>query len=185
VGRLRASLCRGPHRIYFPSVLLLAAALLAAGGCQRRTASAGKYSDSLVVAPSASAPRYRSYPDGRQQLTYTIDSEYPGESIISFLSTELQKRAWKPLNEDFLNPGLPSSHVRGWTEFEDATRKPPGPVWAWMADWENKNHDITRYSLEYQESQNTTLGLKTLHVVALYIPADLAAKMKGLAERKK
>lgn len=159
--------------------LVLVSAFFVGGGCRRNAEGESKYSDSLLVAPSGNDAKYLSYRDGRQQLTYAVDSKYPAENVLSFLSTELQKRGWKPLREDFLNPGLPSSHVRGWVMFKDATQTTTATVWAWTADWENMTHDITMYALKYEESQNTTLGLKTLLVVAIYIPVDVATKMKA------
>src|SRR5215471_14955089 len=74
-----------------------------------------KYSASLVVAPLAKSPKYLKYQDGRQQVVYTSESEYPGEDVLSFISAELRKQGWKPLPQDFLNPDIPSSHQRGWT----------------------------------------------------------------------
>jgi hypothetical protein len=166
------------------TALLLAIAFVASGS-QQRGDDRQKYSDSLLVAPSAQNPNYLTYPDGRQQLIYTTDTRYPAEDLLSFLQTELQKRGWKPLPEDFLNPGTPSSIRRGWTFFEDHTKQPWTGVFAWSADWENSAHDITTYFLRYESPDNSTRGLKNLQVGALFIPANIAAKVKRSVERRK
>jgi len=137
-----------------------------------------KYSASLVVAPSAKSPKYLKYQDGRQQVIYSTESEYPADDVLSFISAELKKRGWTPLPHDFLNPEIPSSHQRGWTFFEDHTQKPWTGVYAWNADWENGSHDIVVYVLRYESPDNSTRNLKNLQVIALFIPADIAAKMK-------
>jgi hypothetical protein len=144
-----------------------------------------KYSASLVVAPSAKSPKYLKYQDGRQQVIYSTESEYPAEDVLSFITAELKKRGWKPLPQDFLNPDIPSSHQRGWTFFEDHTQKPWTGVYAWDADWENPSHDIVEYALRYKSPDNSTRNLKNLQVIVLFFPADIAAKMKHDAENSK
>lgn len=144
-----------------------------------------KYSASLVVTPSAKSPKYLKYQDGRQQVLYSAECEYPAEDVLSFIRAELKKRRWKPLPQDFLNPDIPSSHQRGWTFFEDHTQKPWTGVYAWDADWENDSHDIVEYALRYESPDNSTRNLKNLQVVALFIPADIAANMKHGAENSK
>ncbi|HEV3483754.1 MAG TPA: hypothetical protein VGR97_15655 [Candidatus Acidoferrales bacterium] len=137
-----------------------------------------KYSASLVVAPSAKSPEYLKYQDGRQQVIYSTESEYPAEDVLSFINGELKKRGWKPLPQDFLNPDIPSSHQRGWTFSEDHTQRPWTGVYAWGAGWENGSHDIVMYILRYESPDNSTRNLKNLQVIALFIPAEIAAKMK-------
>jgi TonB family protein len=137
-----------------------------------------KYSASLVVVPLAKSPKYLKYQDGRQQVIYSTESEYPAEVVLSFISAELKKRGWKPLPQDFFNPDLPSSHQRGWTFFEDHTQEPWTGVYAWNADWENGSHDIVVYVLRYESPDNSTRNLKNLQVIELFIPSDIAAKMR-------
>ncbi len=159
--------------------------LVLASGSGQAATDGQKYSDSLVVAPFAKSPNYLKYPDGRQQVIYSIEAEYPAEEVLSFIKGELNKRGWKPLPQDFFNPDIPSSHQRGWTFFEDHTQKPWTGVYAWTADWENGLHDITTYVLRYDAPDNSTRNLKNLQVMAIYIPAEIAAKMKRDGEKVK
>jgi hypothetical protein len=160
-------------------------ALAQVGGSGQGTKDEQKYSASLLVAPFAKSPNYLKYPDGRQQLTYTTENEYPADDVLSFLRSELKKRGWLPLSQDFWNSDIPSSNQRGWEFFEDQTQKPSTGVWQWMADWENGHHDITRYALSYKSPTNSTRNLKDLQVIALFIPAEIAAKMNRDTEKSK
>jgi TonB family protein len=155
-------------------------------GAKLRPGRRGEYSDSLIAIPAAKNPRYVGFRDGRQQLTYTSESEFPARAVLFLISNELMRKGWKPLPEDFLNPNLPSSHIRGWAEFEDATQQPKVSVRAWLADWENAAHDITVYELQYRFGYPETgpPDLKTLRVLALYIPASVASEMKRAAASK-
>jgi len=144
-----------------------------------------KHSESLIVVSGAKDPSYRTYPDGREHVMYTVEAEYPAEKIISAISGQLGKKGWKPLREDFMNPGIQSSRIRGWKSFADATQQPEEGVHSWVADWESPAHDIVVYTLEYRTPgaavSTYTHSLKTLQVIGLYIPARVAADMKKLA----
>jgi hypothetical protein len=167
------------------AVLLVAVSCLAASGSQQRADGGQKYSASLLVLRSANGQKYLTYPDGKQELTYTIDSEYPAASVLSFLAEELKKQGWKPLPNDFLNPDTPSSHVRGWTFFEVGSHEPKLTVRQWLADWENGTHDITTYALQYRYPTSGNPDSKTLHVIALYMSAETANKMRRPNDPKK
>jgi hypothetical protein len=162
-------------------VFLLVSVFILSGTCHSQTANTDKHSDSLILASGGINSSYRAYPDGRQQLIYTCEVEYPAEDVIAFISRKLRAKNWKPLKEDFMNPGLPSSHVSGWADFEDDTASPSTHVYQWMADWENEGHDIVRYALEYRSPVASTRNLHTLRVIALYIPAPVASEMKRTA----
>jgi hypothetical protein len=158
-----------PYRSALRSILVVASVLDVVGGCQRPSDNSKKHADSLFVSPSAISPRYVAYPDGREQLTYMLDAEYPAHSTISFISAELQKRRWEPLHEDFLDPGIPTSEVRGWTQFEDRSEEPRATVRAWSCDWEDGAHNITTYFLRYRypmSGAHDPPDTKMLHVAA-------------------
>jgi hypothetical protein len=155
-----------------------------ASGCMRRENAQQRYSESLLVAPAAIKPTFHVYPDGRQQVIYAMDTPYPADEVLAFLKIELQKRGWKALSESFFNPGLPSGIERGWTSFEDHTRQPWTGVFAWSADWENSSHDITEYVLQYKSPKLSTYDLKDLEVIAIYIPANIAARSLELQRQQ-
>jgi len=150
---------------------------VAGNRCFAQRADKSRHPDSLITVQWATKPIYTDQPRGGTALTYTVPESYPADDAITFIREALRKKGWKPLKEDFMNPGLPTSESRGWDQFDDATHQPPTHVYQWMGDWENNAHDITRYSFEYFSN------LRVLHVAALYIPADTAAQMKRDAAR--
>lgn len=160
--------------------------LLAAHGFpQRMDRTPKRYSRSLVVARNAIDPQFHRYPDGREQVVYTINVEYPAKKVVRRILTGLRREGWKPLPHNFLNPEIPSSLVRGWQEVEDETQKPPMMVRGWGADWENAIHDVTEYNLEYRfrYPEEGPPDLTKLRVVGLYIPAAVVNRMKREANK--
>jgi hypothetical protein len=133
------------------------------------------------VVPGAIHPDYVDLSGDRQQLFYTIELEYPARDVLSFITSELRKSGWRSLKEDFLNPGVASSLTRGWVGGDDYAQQPAAYVYQWMADWENGAHDIAVYFLEYRYPLSRPPDLRTLHVVALYIPAKTARGMQHAA----
>jgi hypothetical protein len=90
----------------------------------------------------------------------------------------LEANGWKPLKEDYLNPGLPSSQVNGWSDFEDASRQPPKIIHQWIGDWEDKYGNIIRYAFIYQYPKNKDKNLSVLQIHEIYTPASLVNLIK-------
>jgi hypothetical protein len=111
------------------------------------------------------------------RVIYKVYVDYPAESALKTISDNLRAAGWKPLKADFWNPSIPSSHVRGWQQFDDATSKPTTTVKSWMTQWENPRHDIISYTLEYRYPVDAKPDLNTRQVIAIYIPASVAATM--------
>ncbi|HKV47713.1 MAG TPA: hypothetical protein VJN69_06440 [Candidatus Acidoferrales bacterium] len=110
-------------------------------------------------------------------MIYKVFVDYPAQSALKTIAEELRIAGWKPLKADFWNPSIPSSHVSGWQQFNDTTRKPTTTVNSWMAQWENPHHDIVSYTLEYRYPSDTKPDLNTLQVIAVYVPESIAAQM--------
>ncbi len=132
----------------------------------------------LVVLPSAFDVKFTPV-EGTTQLVYKIYLDYPAESAIKTLSERLQRESWKPLESDFWNPSIPSSHRRGWQQFRDQTTKPTTTVNQWAAQWRNPKHDIVSYTLEYRypADRDSNPDLNSLTVIAIFIPAAIAEKI--------
>jgi hypothetical protein len=133
-------------------------------------------SECLIVLPSAFDVKYKSV-DGTTQLVYKIYFDYPAKSAIKAIAEKLQKAGWKPLQSDFWNPSIPSSHGRGWQQFEDQTTRPTTMVNQWMAQWRNPKNDIVSYALEYRYPADANPDLNSLRVFAILIPASIAERM--------
>jgi len=137
---------------------------------------------SLVVLPGAQdvhcAP-FRS----TIQVAYSLTSPYPATQVLSSLNDALRSQDWLPLHEDFMNPGLESSHAGGWTSFEDATVDPPRSVHQWLADWVNLKGEILRFSLRYSCPKGSPAHLDSLDVVGILIPREVAQAGREEARR--
>jgi hypothetical protein len=162
----------GRKRLLF--VILAAAALPAILMACNRTAP---QPHSLIVLPGAKDVHYGSL-KGTDQVRYELQVRYPAKSTLAELSNQLAKQGWKPLKNDFLNPKLPSSHVRGWTFFGDATRKPEETVRAWMADWTDAKGNVVTYALRYRSPVGTSENTSQMEVYGIYVPAKVAKAMQ-------
>jgi hypothetical protein len=136
------------------------------------------HSSALIILNNAEKPFYDIRDGGSIQLSYKIKEEYPATSVIKQLSAQLEANGWKLLKEDYLNPGLPSSHVKGWSDFEDATRPPTKIVHSWMGDWEDKYGNIVRYVFIYEYPKNKDKNLSVLQIHEIYTPASLVTLIK-------
>lgn len=137
------------------------------------------YSDALIVIKGAKDLSYRKF-HGTEQLCYMISTPFPANHEIDELNKSLKTKGWKPLKESYLNPGLPSSHVRGWTDFIDATVKPKRQVHQWLAQWESVNKDILWCSLRYSYPEGNKADLDNLEISLSFLPAKLAIESKKI-----
>ncbi len=142
--------------------------LVLCAGCSRMPDRA-----SLIVLPGADAVVFTRRA-GSEQVGYQLNQEYPAKAALKEVSDQLAEQGWKPLKEDFLNPGEPSSHVTGWTNFGDGTSQPEQEVFQWLADWTNPDGDVIRYTLQYRTSSSEPTAADKLSVNATFIPAAQA-----------
>jgi hypothetical protein len=148
------------------------------GGCDKSFDRKPKnYSYALILSPNATEVKYYEL-GGSFQLTYKTVNEYPVADLIATISNRLKQDNWQPLKEDYLNPGLSSSHVRGWTSFEDGTRKPPQIVHQWLADWENQAGEVVRYVFQYRYEIGKPKDVEHLTVTDIFMPAPLAKQTR-------
>ena len=84
-----------------------------------------------------------------RQLSYKLSVKYPAEEVIAFIGAELKREGWHALEEDYLNPGLASSHVTGWNSHQDGTEKVLMEVHQWLAQWKNNAGDVVWYVFRY------------------------------------
>ena len=148
------------------------------GGCTVSNEEQGaNFSDSLIVVSGAQKIRYIKF-EGTGQLFFEIKVDYPAKTVLEEISKKLESKGWQHLPEDYLNPGLASSHVRGWTDFIDATKSPRRKVYQWLAQWKNKNGDILWCTLNYSYPLTTKPDLKDLTVSEAFWPAKLASEAR-------
>ncbi len=146
--------------------------------CQAKSSQNPKdYSESLIVLPGASSISYEKVKN-TDQVWYTLKVEYPAAEVINDLQKKINDKGWSSLKEDYLNPGIPTSAMRGWTKFDDVSKQPNTVVHSWNSDWQNKRGDILRYHLNYRYPINTQPDMTSLTVVAIYVPADVAKAIR-------
>ncbi len=155
---------------------LLLLALLA--GCRETEPKIENHSKAFVTLKDVEGIFYDIRDGGSIQYSYKMKADYPATSVITEISNQLKTAGWQPLKEDYLNPGLPSSHVRGWTYFEDASRPPTRKVHQWMGSWEDKYGNIVTYICKYEYPKNEKKNLSDLQIHQIYEPASLVALIK-------
>jgi len=104
-------------------------------------------------------------------VAYALKEKHPASNAIQQISSRLEALGWRPLKDDWLNPGLPSSHVRGWTDFTDGTRTPVHRVHRWGAQWQDESGNIVDYTLDYSYPESGTQDLQSLWIDGAWYPA--------------
>jgi hypothetical protein len=107
------------------------------------------HNNSLIVLPNAYKISYVLQKGGAIQLSYLLNENYPAESAIQNISEQLEQNKWKPLDKDYMNPGLKSHNMRKWSQFEDYSRSPARIVHQWGSDWKDDKGNIIRYAFRY------------------------------------
>jgi hypothetical protein len=136
--------------------------------------------DALVVLDGAiDIRRYRHKTAGSFYVNYCLNETYPAPNSLKQISMRLESLGWKPLDEDFLNPGLPSSHVRGWTEYSEGTTNSAPLVHQWLAQWQDDSGNIAAYTLKYSSLMKGTPDPTSLTVHGIWFPATTVATMQA------
>jgi hypothetical protein len=126
----------------------------------------------LIVLDGATMVRRDTGAYGSYHVAYGLNAPHPATNAIQQISSRLIALGWKPLEDDWLNPGLPSSHVRGWTEFGDRTTSPAQHVHQWKAQWQDKAGSIVDYSFHYAYPRSGAPNLNSLSVNVSWYPAS-------------
>ena len=109
-------------------------------------------------------------------LRYQVVAPYPAVDVLAKIHARIPAE-WKPRLEDHLNPGIPTSFVRGWTRYGDRTSHPESWVHRWSSEWQNPAGDIISYDLMYVSPGSVSQGppielpsSSTLKVIASLTP---------------
>jgi hypothetical protein len=174
--------------IHLDRIAILATAALIGGACQPKAGA--PHLDLpvvLVVPPGATDVRPETKPDGQMAITYRVREEFAADALLGRIRAALPSPEWQPLPNDWLNPGLLSSHKRGWTDFDDATRTPPTHVHQWLAQWQDSQGNVVWYALRYDSRvQGGAADLSrpdnsSLSVTAVFVPERVAKQILSSA----
>jgi len=128
--------------------------------------------EALLVHPKAKDVTH-SKVKGTFQVRYSVVEKYPAKAVIDWLSAELERKAWKPLDYDFMDPRIKLSHVTGWTDYIDARKTVEYQVHQWLANWKHPSGSVVRYQLQYKYPKTLQPDLDNLEVVGVFFPAPL------------
>ena len=158
-------------RILFVAILTISF-LACACGTQDSRSEEAEASEALLVHSKAKDVTH-SEVKGTFQVRYSVGEKYPGDKLIDWLANELNRKGWKPLEYDFLDPNIKLSHVTGWTNFIDSRKPVEYQVHQWLANWKHASGSVVRYQLRYQYPKTSQPDLSTVEVSAVSIPARL------------
>jgi hypothetical protein len=77
---------------------------------------------------------------------YWVRASYPALDAIANIGNELQKRGFRPVDEDLVVAGAKNSHVTGWVTYLEKDDF----VYRWMADWVDPQNNGVTYRLIYR-----------------------------------
>ena len=173
-----------PTNMGFLLRFVIASAVLGTACNQERdSANLAGLPPQLVVMPGAERVKPVIRPDGTWQVSYDVTMAFPAAALFDAIKSTLPPDKWEPLANDMLNPDIPSSHKRGWTDFIDGTKNPNTDVRLWMAEWRDCEGNIVWYALRYdsRSRRNSTGPAEPdndhLSVNAAWYPALIARKM--------
>jgi hypothetical protein len=168
------------ERIFIALALFISLTLITA--CNRvESKKIRNPSAALVVAGEAKDVTYGTN-NGADLVSYNLKVAFPASEVIQEINSKLAQQGYKPLKESFLNPGIPSSMERGWSEYVDATKTPKKTVHQWNNDWSNSAGEIVSHMLRYEYPEGKEKNLTDLKVYAIHMQGALANDMKTQGE---
>ena len=138
----------------------------------------------LVIYPAAKEIETHTERDGKASVIYWVEQRYPAEKVLGYVKDSLVAQHWKLLMNDWLNPEIPSSHVRGWTKWVDGTVTPNRRVHQWIADWQNEQGDIVFFEFRYDSRFDPSRRIDKppdnprVRVTGVYYPREIAQKIR-------
>lgn len=180
-------LLRIPIMINYRLLRIIVFSVLIIYGCSASNeAPKQNHSGDLIVIQGARDVKYANL-HGTEQVSYRVSMAYPATKALSDIYERLKARGWVPLEEDYLNPGHPSSHVLGWGSFTDGTKRGNPWIHQWLAQWKNNNRDILWYALRYESGDKKGLLIENLNlqIEGIFVPASLAEAEREEILKKK
>lgn len=117
--------------------------------------------DVLFAPPGATGVEYHTVTGGKQ-VNFKYSERFPANNLIEILNREFVSLGWTPREESYLNPGLQTSHVRGWSQFQDATGEELMVVHQWWGEWQHSSGAVVSYVLRYSFPEHGDPDLQNL-----------------------
>jgi hypothetical protein len=132
----------------------------------------------LAPLPGAQDIDYSVDGPGLFSVSYTLKERYPANSSLRKLARRLRSAGWHPLQEDWLNPGIPSSHSRGWESFRDETATVPLMTNQWSGQWADESGNVVGYILLCTGKSQTAANASVISVHASWTSASRASQLQ-------
>lgn len=117
---------------------------------------------------------------GVDGIQYEVSAPYPPDQVVKFIESRVPPE-FRPRRENFLNPGVPTAHVRGWTSFADHSTRPHSAVHQWDGEWEDPDGNILTYTLQYRSPGD---DLQRPATTRLQVMGSLLTREEVAATRK-
>ena len=137
----------------------------------------------LVVSSDADRLTCQAKPGEWIQVSFVVHESYPARQIISEIKSQLTHAGWKPLKEDWLNPGISSAPARGWSQYVEETGGTLRDYWTWKAGWQNANGDLIEYTLLYSRPFRTKGPLSDVSINGNWMSAAKAQADRDFVKR--
>ena len=163
-------------QLAFLGVGCLVATVASATGCSRESQQpTALVSPALVILQGARGVQHKTGVE--EILSYELEDPCPAQNAIAAITRHVEQLGWRPRTEDVLNPGIPTSQVRGWNPYEDDVRN--RYVWQWDGQWESPGDEVVWYDLKYtREGLNDTSCGGPLHVTAFVLLSDEVRQLR-------
>jgi hypothetical protein len=175
------------------AVLILAAASVAVGCNRRPTVETGTKELPAILRPPPGALSVEQsvYPGRGAGVSYTMKMPYPAAGLVPDVEQRASSLGWLSMKEDYMNPGIPTSSVRGWTSYVDLSKGGRAAMHQWQSQWRNKDGALLTYSFWYRtesvagDSAPAVPDNDNLHVSAEVIEREVFERMRAhLADLK-
>lgn len=125
----------------------------------------------LQPLPGATIEAYGSSANGTV-VRYHVTSCYPPTRELRAIAARIPS-GWSPRRDDALNPGSPTSIVRGWYTAAEQSQGVYFDLHQWSGQWQNARGDLLQYDLVYREPLNVPSPLRRPQNCQLQITASL------------
>jgi hypothetical protein len=108
----------------------------------------------------------------------------PAQEQIGQVLAHMAQHGWTAQGEDALNPGIPTSTVRGWTSYIDARHPSRTRRYVWTGEWRNAQGDLASYVFSYVIPENGAEALSRMQVYSNVVEAEAERQIEAQVKRQ-
>jgi hypothetical protein len=139
----------------------------------------------LFVSSDAERLTCQAKPGESIEVSFVLHESFPGRQVISEIRTHLTNAGWKPLKEDWLNPGTSSPRTKGWSQYVDETGGALRDYWMWKSTWQDAKGDLIQYSLRYSRPFRSKVQLSDVSIHGNWMSAAKAQADRDSVKRSR